>query len=193
MGAVCFSSFITPKLTKQYNKSRYVLHELMLEWMSEWSYSLLLVLWWLPHHLEDKVLSSCRTSNTAFHYQTCLLFSGTFHAWGIGALCSSRGELTDNPRTRLSQFLTWYMLLEAVLRLPSSSCWVDEIFGSCGSVLRWRCLSFLSISLILFALSVLVLLHHGASQTIWQRSCGQQDPGLCNRHNKCQSYLLTVY
>lgn len=64
MGAVCFSSFITPKLTKQYNKSRYVLHELVLEWMSEWSYSLLLVLWWLPHHLEDKVLSSCTSQHS---------------------------------------------------------------------------------------------------------------------------------
>lgn len=73
--------------------------------------------------------------NTAFHNQSSLALQLSSHLGETGTLCSSRGQLTDSPEhpffpPSLSDLDT---LFQAILRFPSSSCWVDEVLGS------WKC------------------------------------------------------
>lgn len=154
--------------------------------MNERSHSLLLVLWWLPHHIQDKILTSYVT-NTDFSDLSCWLSS-----WPsiLGVLCSCRGELTDSPRARSARPSLWLCTSSSGLSggsLPPHAGLLES--SALGNVPRWRAPSFLGASVVSFTTSVLVFPQCSASQIIRQKACGGQGPGLSHKHDKYKPYL----
>lgn len=104
----------------------------------EWIYSRRLVLWWLPHHLQDQVLSSY-TEQQAYNDLALLRSPSDLpHMRNRHFMLQQRGaswqSQSAQPCPRLSD-LVLHAVTKAVWRRPSSSYWVEKCSQTEGSLL----------------------------------------------------------
>lgn len=161
--------------------------------MNSWSYSLLLILWWFPRDIQDKILTFYAI-NIDFHDPSCLALQLIFHIWGTGFLCSSRGELTDGTSQRMQCCPSLWLCPSYFWLSGGSFPPPVGLFESSAprNVPRQRCPSFF---MFLWCPSLYQsqCFHTVVQVKPFDRARGGQGPGLSQRHNKYKSYLLNVY
>lgn len=146
----------------------------MLEWMREWSYSMLLLLWWFPSSSGQSPILHQSTQHST-------ISSASFSDWcpilGWWVLCAPWGQPTGHPRmhSACSRPSDSVPTITGCPEVPFLLVFVDEVLGSWkrsqteGSLLPqcfWGILCSPSPSTL------------QCKTNLWQRACGGQSPGL---------------